>query len=66
MQERQHHTAEEDRSGAAKAAGFSLHASVAAAAYEREKLARWCRYIARPAVSTARLSLTPAGTPLSA
>ncbi len=54
--------AEAGRSGAAKAAGFSLTRAVAAAAHEREKLARWCRTIARPAVSTARLSLTAAGT----
>ena len=54
--------AEEDAGAAAKAAGFSLHAGVAAAAHEREKLERLCRYVARPAVSTERLSLTPAGT----
>jgi hypothetical protein len=39
-------------------AGFSLHAGVAARANERDKLERLCRYIARPAVSTKRLSLT--------
>ena len=39
-----------------KVAGFSLHAGVAARAHEREKLERLCRYIARPAVSTKRLS----------
>ena len=38
-------------------AGFSLHAGVAARAYEREKLERLCRYIARSAVSEKRLSL---------
>lgn len=43
------------------AAGFSLHAGVAAKAYERGKLERLCRYIARPAVSEKRLSLTPTG-----
>jgi hypothetical protein len=42
-------------------AGFSLHAGVAARANEREKLERLCRYIARPAVSTKRLSLTRNG-----
>ena len=42
-------------------AGFSLHAGVATRAHEREKLERLCRYIARPAVSTQRLSLTRHG-----
>jgi hypothetical protein len=46
---------------AGQAAGFSLHASVAARADERKKLERLCRYISRPAVSEARLSLTPGG-----
>jgi hypothetical protein len=45
-----------------KAAGFSLHAGVASAAHAREQLQRSSRHIARPAVSIARLSLTPAGT----
>jgi len=44
-----------------KVAGFSLHAGVAARAHERDKLERLCRYIARPAVSTKRLSLTRNG-----
>lgn len=44
-----------------KAAGFSLHAGVAARADERKKLERLCRYISRPAVSENRLSLTPNG-----
>jgi hypothetical protein len=44
-----------------KVAGFSLHAGVAARADERTKLERLCRYIARPAVSEKRLSLTPNG-----
>jgi hypothetical protein len=44
-----------------KVAGFSLHAGVAAKADERKKLERLCRYIARPAVSEKRLSLTPNG-----
>jgi len=39
-------------------AGFSLHVGVATWANEREKLERLCRYFARPAVSTKRLSLT--------
>jgi hypothetical protein len=42
-------------------AGFSLHAGVTARAHERAKLERLCRYIARPAVSTQRLSLTRNG-----
>ncbi len=44
-----------------KVAGFSLHAGVATRANERDKLERLCRYIARPAVSTKRLSLTRNG-----
>ncbi len=44
-----------------KVAGFSLHAGVATRAHERDKLERLCRYIARPAVSTKRLSLTRYG-----
>jgi hypothetical protein len=44
-----------------KVAGFSLHAGVAVRAGERHKLERLCRYIARPAVSEQRLSLTPSG-----
>jgi len=42
-------------------AGFSLHARVATKANERAKLERLCRYIARPAVSTKRLSMTRNG-----
>ena len=53
--------AADDNSSVAKAAGFSLHAGVASAAHEREKLERLCRYITRPAVSTERLSLTTQG-----
>lgn len=45
----------------AKESGFSLHAGVAAQAWERLKLERLCRYISRPAVSEKRLSLTPSG-----
>jgi ribosomal protein S27E len=44
-----------------KVAGFSLHAAVATKAHERQKLERICRYIARPAVSEQRLSLTKSG-----
>jgi len=42
-------------------AGFSLHAGVATKAHQRKKLERLCRYIARPAVSEKRLSLTGQG-----
>jgi hypothetical protein len=45
----------------AETAGFSLHAGVATRAHERDKLERLCRYIARPAVSTKRLSMTRNG-----
>jgi hypothetical protein len=45
----------------AKLAGFSLHAGVAAKAHQRKKVERLCRYIARPAVSEKRLSLTSTG-----
>lgn len=44
-----------------KVAGFSLHAGVATRAHERDKLERLCRYIARPAVYTQRLSMTRNG-----
>ena len=50
-----------DEPDAGKVAGFSLHAGVAAKADERKKLERLCRYIARPAVSEKRLSLTSQG-----
>jgi ribosomal protein S27E len=53
---------EDDRfSQVGKVSGFSLHAAVATQAYERQKLERICRYIARPAVSEQRLSLTKSG-----
>ncbi len=42
-------------------AGFSLHAGVATKAHQRKKLERLCRYIARPAISEKRLSLTGQG-----
>ncbi len=44
-----------------KIGGFSLHAGVAAEAYEGQKLERLCRYIARPAISEKRLSISPQG-----
>ncbi|MCL4776535.1 MAG: transposase [Gammaproteobacteria bacterium] len=42
-------------------ADLSLHAGVAAAAHQRDKVERLCRYIARPAVATGRLALTAQG-----
>ena len=44
-----------------KVGGFSLHAGVAAEAHESQKLERLCRYIARPAISERRLSISPQG-----
>ena len=46
---------------ASQAAGFSLHAGVAASANQRDKLERLCRYITRPTISEKRLSLTNQG-----
>ena len=46
---------------AGKVGGFSLHAGVAAEAHESQKLERLCRYIARPAISERRLSISPQG-----
>jgi hypothetical protein len=37
------------------------HAGVAAAAHQRDKVERLCRYIARPALATGRLSVTAQG-----
>jgi len=53
----------DEKAGAnvARTGGFSLHAGIAAKAHQREKLERLCRYIARPAVVTERLSLTRQG-----
>jgi len=45
----------------AKASGFSLHAGVWAGANDRQKLEHLCRYIARPAVSNACITLTGQG-----
>ena len=49
------------RADIAHAAGFSLHAGVTAGAKQRDKLERLCRYIARPAISEQRLSITSTG-----
>lgn len=46
----------------AKASGFSLHAGVSAKSYQRDKVERLCRYIARPAVSTHRMERLLDGT----
>lgn len=45
----------------AQIGGFSLHAGVFADSHQADKLERFCRYIARPAVSEKRLSLTSTG-----
>ena len=45
----------------ANTAGFSLHAGVAAEAYQRDKIERLCRYISRPAVSENRLAVVSNG-----
>jgi hypothetical protein len=45
----------------AKANGFSLHAGVSCEGHQKEKRERLCRYIARPAVATPRLSLSSTG-----
>jgi len=43
-----------------------LHTGVAAEARESQKLERLCRYIARPAISEKRWSISPQGTALPA
>jgi hypothetical protein len=45
----------------AKANGFSLHAEVSCEGHQKDKRERLCRYIARPAVASPRLSLRPTG-----
>ncbi len=45
----------------ATTAAFSLHAAVYCAAWERGKLEKLCRYIARPAVAEERLELKASG-----
>lgn len=45
----------------ATSVGFSLHAAVYCAPWEREKLEKLCRYIARPAVAEERLQMGPSG-----
>ena len=48
----------------AEADGFSLHAGVGVPAGDRERLERLCRYVARPALATERLSLSRRGNVL--
>jgi hypothetical protein len=45
----------------AEASGFSLHAGIAAKASQRDELEHLARYVSRPPVATARLSLTEGG-----
>lgn len=45
----------------ASSTGFSLHAAVYCAPWEREKLEKLCRYIARPAIAEDRLQMSPSG-----
>ena len=51
----------DERGDLATAAGFSLHAGVSARANARDKIERLCRYVARPALASSRLSLTREG-----
>jgi hypothetical protein len=48
-------------SGCANVPGFSLHANVCIPAKARRQLENLCRYAARPAIATERLSLLPDG-----
>ena len=41
--------------------GFSLHAQVHVEAHDRERLEHLCRYVARPAIASERLSLSAEG-----
>ena len=52
---------EDEKDDVARSGGFSLHAGIAAMPFQRAKLERLCRYVARPAVVTERLSLTRQG-----
>ena len=52
---------EEEKDNVARTGGFSLHAGIAAKPFQRAKLERLCRYVARHAVVTERLSLTRQG-----
>jgi hypothetical protein len=52
---------EDEKDDVARSGRFSLHAGIATKAHQWAKLERLCRYIARPAVVTERLSLTRQG-----
>jgi hypothetical protein len=45
----------------AESSGFSLHAGIAAEGSQRDKVERLVRYVSRPPVATARVSLTQGG-----
>lgn len=45
----------------ATSVGFSLHAAVYCAPWDRGKLEKLCRYISRPAVAEERLEMKPSG-----
>jgi len=49
------------KSGCANVSGFSLHPNVCIPAKTRRQLEHLCRYVARPAVATERLSILPDG-----
>jgi hypothetical protein len=49
------------KSGCVNKSGFSLHSSVSIPEKARRQLENLCRYVARPAVATERLSLLPDG-----
>jgi hypothetical protein len=49
------------RPAVAESSGFSLHAGIAARAWQRDKLERLARYVSRPPVATDRLALTGGG-----
>jgi hypothetical protein len=52
---------EQERTGVAQSAGFSLHAGIGVKAEQREKLERLTRYVSRPPVAVERLDLTAQG-----
>ncbi|MBN1568991.1 MAG: transposase [Acidobacteria bacterium] len=49
------------KTGCANVSGFSLHANVCIPMKARRQLENLCRYVARPAVATERLSILPDG-----
>jgi hypothetical protein len=50
-----------NKSGCVNMSGFSLHCNVCIPAKARRQLENLCRYVARPAVATERLSILPDG-----